>query len=219
MKADGFAEKRKQLVEAMCANGAVRTASVKEAFLKVKREIFFPKESREFAYFDEAFPIGFGQTISQPSTIATMLEMLGAEKGHKVLEVGAGSAYVLALLSEIVGPKGKVFGFEIVPELKELAEKNLKQLHCKNIKVIVGDGTLGLRQKAPFDRILVSAACPKIPEPLLGQLKEGGRAVAPIGNRFSQEMVLLEKTSGEAIEKQRLCCFVFVPLLGKFGWQ
>ena len=207
-----FSEKRKSLVKEMSDSGFLKSAEIKGAFLAVKREAFFPKEFENFAYSDEAFPIGFGQTISQPSTIAIMLEMLSPEKGMKILEIGAGSAYVIALLAQIVGQQGKVFGIELLPELKSLAEKNLKEAQCKNFELLLGNGCNGWREKKPFDRILISAACSEIPKALSTQLKENGKIVAPIGGSFSQELVLFQEENGVLAEKQRKCCFVFVPL-------
>ncbi|MDD5148763.1 MAG: protein-L-isoaspartate O-methyltransferase, partial [Candidatus ainarchaeum sp.] len=208
-----ISEKRKLLVKKMCESGVLESPLVEKAFLSVPREAFFPKEHKKLAYEDNAFPIGHGQTISQPGTIAIMLELLDAGMGMNVLEIGAGSAYVLALLSEIVGTKGRVFGMELLPELKTLAEKNLKKAKSgKNIELLLGNGCKGWKEKAPFDRILISAACTGIPKALEGQLKEGGKIVAPVGNLYSQEIVLMEKQNSALVEKERKCCFVFVPL-------
>ncbi len=213
MSEEAFAEQRKQLVQAM----NLHSKSVEKAFLSVKREQFFPAELKQYAYADSAFPIGFGQTISQPSTIAIMLEMLSVKPGDRLLEVGGGSGYVAALLSELVGVKGKVFAIELVCELQQRATKTLTQLGYKKVEMRCGDGTLGWREEAPFDCILISAACRQVPKPLTEQLKEGGKLVAPVGGRFTQEMVLLQKEKGKSVEKDSKCCFVFVPLKGKFG--
>lgn len=208
-----FALQRKKLVESM----QLQDERVKKAFLAVEREGFFTPELKQHAYADSAFPIGSGQTISQPSTIAIMLEMLAVAQGHKVLEVGAGSGYVTALLSELVGEKGKVFGIELVHELHQRATRALLELGYENIQLRCSDGTLGWKEEAQFDRIIISAACSKVPLPLIEQLAEKGKLVAPVGGSFSQEMVLLQKEKGKTIEKQRRCCFVFVPLKGKLG--
>lgn len=215
-----FKQKREHLVFYMQSTLALKTESVKKAFLAVKRELFMPGHLKEQAYADDAMPIGFNQTISQPSTIAVMLEMLEAKDGQKILEVGSGSGYVCALLSYIVGEKGRVFGVEIVPELVDRAKKSLELQGCKNVEIIKSDGSLGLKEKAPFDRILVSAACPFIPKPLLEQLKDDGIAVAPVGDRYTQMMEQLRKTKKGFLKQHYLqSYFVFVPLKGEHGWK
>ncbi|MFA4855998.1 MAG: protein-L-isoaspartate(D-aspartate) O-methyltransferase [archaeon] len=210
--AENFEEQRKSLVDKM----RLKNKAIEQAFLSIKRELFFPESMRSHAYEDTAFPIGLGQTISQPSTIAAMLEMLAVEKGNTVLEVGAGSGYVMALLSELAGSRGTVFGVELVHELHQKATRALLELGYNNFFLKCGDGTLGWKENAPFDRILISAACASVPNPLIEQLKEGGWLVAPIGASLSQELVLLQKEKGEVAEKESRCCFVFVPLKGKF---
>ncbi len=220
MNDDFFRLRREQLVQYMLASGAIKSDSVKNAFLNVKRETFMPSHLQQSAYSDEALPIGFGQTISQPSTIAAMLELLQIQEGNKVLEIGAGSAYVLALLSELTGKKGKVYGIEILPELKQRAEQTLRKCNYKNIKLKVGDGTLGWKEKAPFDRILLSAACPYVPKPLIGQLAENGRIVAPVGDKYTQMMNIIKKIKGHIIKEEFLeGYFAFVPLRGEYGWE
>ncbi|MBU1120948.1 MAG: protein-L-isoaspartate(D-aspartate) O-methyltransferase [archaeon] len=217
MKEDAFTEKRKQLVYFMKASGAIESIELENAFLKLKREVFFPQHMKEQAYSDNAFPIGFNQTISQPSTIAIMMELLDVKKGMKVLEVGAGSGYVCALLEELVGEKGKVYGIELVKELFEQAKKNLEVNGSKNIELFLGDGSKGLEEKALFDRILVSAACPFIPKPLFEQLNEKGRAVAPVGDSFSQQMMIMEKIKDKPFNRDSMKgFFVFVPLKGAY---
>ncbi|MEK6941715.1 MAG: protein-L-isoaspartate O-methyltransferase [archaeon] len=215
-----FWKKRKELVNEMKTDGAVSSKKTEEAFLKVKRELFVPPCLEKEAYENTALSIGFGQTISQPSTIAVMLEMLGVKPGEKVLEVGSGCGYVLALLSELAGKKGKVFGVEAVKELFEISKKNLKKQGCKKVEVACSDGSLGLPKAAPFDKIIVSAACPFLPKPLFDQLKEGGRAVAPIGDRGTQMIQAVSKKNGKPLKSDYLeNYFVFVPLLGKEGFH
>lgn len=212
--------KRKQLVEYMLGSGALKSRNIADAFLSVKRELFVPEDVRGQAYADEAMPIGFGQTISQPSTIAIMLEMLCAGRGQKVLEVGAGCGYVLALLSEIVGSEGSIIGVELVDELIGVCRKNLEKAKIKNAEVVLGNGTLGLPGRAPYDRIVVSAACPYIPKPLWEQLREKGAIVAPAGDRWSQIMTRARKFRGEMLKDEYLgTYFAFVPLRGEFGWK
>ncbi len=207
-----FEEKRERLVKNMFLR-----KPLKEAFLAVKREAFFVPELKQHSYEDSAFPIGFGQTISQPTTIAIMLSMLDVKKGDKVLEVGSGSGYVAALLSELVGKEGRVFGIELVHPLHQRATRALLELGYENVQLKCGDGTQGWREEMPFDRILVSAACERIPKKLVEQLDEGGRIMVPVGGYFSQDLVLLEKKKGKAAVKERRCCFVFVPLKGRFS--
>jgi len=213
MSKEDFAGQRKQLVKDL----ALKDKAVENAFLAVKREEFFPDELKQHTYVDRAFPIGFGQTISQPSTIAVMLEMLAVKKGSKVLEIGSGSGYVAALLSELVGSKGRVFAIEIVHELHQGALKKLVESSHENIFLKCGDGRLGWKQEAPFDGIIVSAACSSVPKTLIEQLEKKGKLVAPVGGRFSQEIVLLQNEKGKTVEKERRCCFVFVSLKGKFA--
>lgn len=210
---------RKKLVELMKAEGTIKSYEVEKAFLKTRREIFMPKEMEKQSYHDNAFSIGHGQTISQPSTIAIMLEMLSAKKGQKAGEIGSGCGYVTALLSCIVGGRGKVIGTEIIKELAEVSRKNLQKQGCKNAEIIEGDGVELLFEKRPFDRIIVSAACPFIPKKLFDCLNENGKIVAPTGDMFLQSMTSLEKVNGSPVKKQyERGHFVFVPLRGKHGY-
>lgn len=183
-----------------------------DAFSKVKREDFVPSNLKKMAYLDEALPIGNGQTISQPYTIATMLSFLNLKKGQKVLEIGSGCGYVLALLSELVGKDGKVFGIEII---KELAEKSRKKTErFKNASVYNKDGRKGLKKRGPFDGILISASCSDIPKPLVSQLDKNGIIAAPIGNKFGQSLVSFQKINGGLKTLENFPGFVFVPLVG-----
>ncbi len=181
------------------------------AFSKVKRGNFIPEKLRGLAYLDEALPIGEGQTISQPYTIATMLSFLNLKKGQKILEVGSGCGYVLALLSEIVGKHGNVFGIEKIKELADKSKKNTKNL--KNVRIYNKNGRFGLGKKSPFDRILISASCSEIPKPLISQLKKNGILVAPIGNKFNQSLVSFQKINGKLKIIENFQGFIFVPLV------
>ena len=186
--------------------------SIIDAFSKVKRENFITENMKSKAYEDTALPIGEGQTISQPYTTATMLSLLSLKKSQRVLEIGSGCGYVLALMSEMVGKKGKVFGMEIVGGLAEKSKENLEDY--KNVKVFHKSGFEGFPEKAPFDRIILSAACRSIPEKLMSQLKEGGILVAPQGSRFEQEIVVIQrKTDTEFEVIKKLPGFVFVPFV------
>lgn len=198
----------------MISSGVLKSKPIIDAFLKVRREEFFLENMKALSYEDSAFPIGYGQTISQPSTIAVMLELLEPRPEQKILEVGAGSGYVLALLSEIVGSKGRVIGVERVPELANRAKYTLRKLGYKNIDVVLCDGSKGFESEAPFDRILVSAACPKVPEALVKQLALHGRIVAPVGSRNMQQMQVITKDSeGNVKSFFAPGYFVFVPLI------
>ena len=208
-----FGEQRKRLVASMQHAGTIKSRAIADAFMGVKRELFFPG-SLEQAYVDSAFPIGYGQTISQPSTIAVMLEVLEAEKGMKVLEVGSGCGYVIALLSELVGEEGRVLGIELVPELASVSVSNIKKAGIANASVRFGDGTRAMPENALFDRILVSAASGEVPQTLVGQLAPQGKLVAPVGSRYTQMMKLVEK-DGQGNTRESFPYdgyFVFVPL-------
>ncbi|MEM4325682.1 MAG: protein-L-isoaspartate O-methyltransferase [Candidatus Pacearchaeota archaeon] len=182
-----------------------------DAFSSVNREDFVPPELEEQAYENTALPIGEGQTISQPYTIAIMLSELKLRAGQKVLEVGSGSGYVLALISKIIGKRGRVYGIEII---KKIADKSKKALvDFKNVRVYNRNGYKGLPEETPFDRILISAACREIPQPLLNQLKDGGLLVAPQGSRFEQDIVVMQRKGNEFLLKTRIPGFIFVPLV------
>ncbi len=213
-------QKRQQLAQYLKDTGAIESKEVENAFMKVKRELFMPKGMQENAYADEAIPIGFGQTISQPTTIAIMLEMLKAKKGMTIGEVGSGCGYACALLGELAGEKGKVIGVEIVKELAEASKKNLEKQKTKNAEIIQGEGIKVLSEKGPFDRILVSAACPFAPKELFDALKENGRIVAPVGDRYTQSMQAMTKAKGKPLKEEYLKAqFMFVPLGGKHGFD
>ena len=200
---------KSQLLSSLKSHGF--SNKILDAFSKVLRENFVPENLKSRAYEDTALPIGHGQTISQPYTIATMLKMLDLNKGQKVLEIGSGCGYVLALLSEILGKDGKVYGVEIVKELVEVSMKNLKDY--RNIKVYNKDGGDGLKEETPFDRILISAAIERIPEKILQQLKEGGILVAPVGSGgriYGQTLIKIQRKKNEFLIKEKIPGFAFV---------
>ena len=184
--------------------------NILDAFSKVKRENFIPKILKSKAYEDRALPIGKSQTISQPYTIATMLNLLDLKKGQKVLEIGSGCGYVLALISKIVGEKGKVYGIEIVKSLAEKSKLNLKDY--KNIKVYNKDGRKPL-EEAPYHRIIISAACREIPKEILNQLKDKALIVAPVGPRYAQSLVVIQRIKNNFKIKKELPGFIFVPFV------
>lgn len=203
------------MVENQIVERGIKNKRVIEAMKKVPRDLFVPEEIRDEAYDDRALPIGYGQTISQPYIVALMTELLELKGDEKVLEIGTGSGYQAAVLAEIVR---EVHTIERISELAELAKKKFEKLGYKNIKVYVKDGTEGLPEEAPFDRIIITAATPELPEPLIAQLKEGGIIVAPVGERFSQYMLKAEK-KGSELEQHYLIPVAFVPLIGKYGWK
>src|SRR4030042_3402013 len=201
-------------VESLIKEGWLRTPWIIEAFEKVKRIDFMPEDMKNLAELNEALPIGDGQTISQPLVVAFMLEQLGPEPGNKILDIGSGSGWTTALLADIVGKKGKVFGIEVIPELKEFGERNVRQysfIEKGIVKFILADGSKGYREEAPFDRILASASAKKIPQAWKEQLKIGGRIVAPIGT----SIWMIEKESEESFKKVEYPGFAFVPLISK----
>lgn len=201
---------KKILIESLRQKGF--SDEILNAFSKVERGNFISEDLKEQAYEDTALPLGNHQTISQPYTIAMMFSLLGLRKNQKVLEIGSGCGYALALLSEIVGEKGNVFGIEIIKDLFEKSKKNLRKYG--NVKIYNRNGRLGLKEKAPFDRILISAASDEIPKHLISQLKENGIIVAPILSESDHSLISFEKIKGKLKTKQEIPGFVFVPLVG-----
>ncbi len=209
-------EEKIRLIENLKRYGYLRSKKVEDAMLAVKREDFVPDNMRNLAYRDTPLEIGFGQTISAPHMVALMCEELELEEGLKVLEIGAGSGYHAAIISKIIGEKGKVYTVERIPELVEFAKNNLKKAGIENVEVILGDGSLGLPEHAPYDRILVTCSAPDIPQPLVEQLKEGGILLIPVGRTFSI-LIKGRKRHGK-LEKREICECAFVPLVGKLGF-
>jgi protein-L-isoaspartate(D-aspartate) O-methyltransferase len=206
--------RRREMVEALKRYG-IENRKVLKAFQEVKRHLFFPEEALDAAYDDGAYPIGFGQTISQPYTVAYMTTLLVERcPSGKVLEIGTGSGYQAAIL-EALGYS--VFTVERIFELFECTEKLFAGLGL-NIACHYGDGTLGWKEEAPFDGILVTAGAPEEPMPLLEQLAEKGCMVIPIGGYVSQQMTVMCKF-GEDFRKEVFQQFVFVPLVGREGWN
>lgn len=215
-----YGREREELIERLVRWGYLSKPEIIDAFRKVPRHEFVSASVRDYSYADQPLSIGHGQTISAPSMIAIMLESLDVKRGQKVLEVGTGSGYNAALLAELVGRKGKVFSIERIEELAEFGRTNLKQTGYGWVKVVVGDGTCGYGEGAPWDRILVTACAPEIPRPLLDQLEVGGKLGAPVGRHYMfQTWVVAEKGVGGdmRIEERGGCSFV--PLVGKCGWK
>ncbi|MDD5031450.1 MAG: protein-L-isoaspartate O-methyltransferase [Patescibacteria group bacterium] len=197
--------------------GYLKTPAIVEAFRKIKRRNFLVSKDKEKAEINAPVAIGFGQTISQPATVAFMFELLSPKRGEKILDVGSGSGWTCGLLAQIVGEKGKVYGVERIKRLKEMAESNLDKYDFIKkgiVQIFYSDGTRGLPTFSPFDRIIVAAAAEEIPEALLKQLKIGGRLVIPVGKQFeAQEMVVVDKVGENNFKKKIFPGFIFVPLI------
>jgi len=186
------------------------------AMNRVPRELFVPERLRSRAYDDIPLTIGYEQTISAPHMVAIMCDLLDLQDGMSVLEVGGGSGYHAAVMADLVGPEGHIFSIERHPELVARARESLNQAGINNVAMIEGDGSIGLPQHAPFDRISVAATAPRVPEPLKQQLKPGGKMVIPVGTVF-QELVLVTRKNGFAAEEKM--GVAFVPLIGKEGFS
>jgi protein-L-isoaspartate(D-aspartate) O-methyltransferase len=212
---DAFAEARRRMVEEQLRFRGIADEHVLAAMLRVPRHEFTPERFRDQAYEDHPLSIGEGQTISQPYIVASMLQALEISPGDKVLEVGTGSGYVTALLAELAG---SVFSIERHGSLAAEARELLSRMGYTNVKVIVGDGALGLAAAAPFDKITVAAAAEVLPPALLAQLAEGGRMIVPVGPPDSQQLQLIRKEHGEVRISLREPCR-FVPLVGGIGGE
>ncbi len=205
-----YAEKRDRMVKTQIAARGVRNKLVLDAMQKVPRHLFVSESLKEQAYSDGPLPIGEGQTISQPYIVALMTELLGLKGGEKVLEIGTGSGYQAAILAEIVE---EVYTIEIICSLAEMSENRLKQMGYQNITVRCGDGYQGWEEHAPFDGVIVTAAPDHIPQPLVDQLKVGGRLVIPVGDVFQELMVITKTETG--IKKMNAIPVRFVPMTGE----
>jgi len=186
-----------------------------DAFRDTPREKFVLEEDIDDAYDDYPKTIGFDQTISQPTTVMIMIQALELKNTDKVLEVGSGSGYCAAIMSRL---SHKIITFEIIPELMEFAQYNLKKDNITNVEIIKGDGTLGYDKEEPYDKIIITAASPHLPQPLIDQLKEGGIMVAPVGGSFGQKMIKGVK-KGNKLVLESMGYFTFVPLKGKYGYS
>jgi protein-L-isoaspartate(D-aspartate) O-methyltransferase len=203
-----FAAHRQRMVEQQLKPRDIKDQRVLAAMAKVPREEFIPVDARVDAYEDGPLPIGYDQTISQPYIVAFMTEQLGLKPGDRVLEVGSGSGYQAAILAELVA---EVYTIEIVEPLANTAKATLQRLGYKNVHIKAGDGYNGWPEEAPFDAIIVTCAPDKVPQPLVDQLIDGGRMVIPVGERFAQQLYLLEKKNGQLKESVTLPVR-FVPM-------
>ena len=210
-----FAELRQKMVDAQLRARGIRDERVLAAMGKVPRHLFVADKYQPSAYEDHPLPIGDGQTVSQPYIVAFMLEALAFEGWETVLEVGTGSGYQTALLAELAR---QVYSVERIERLARAAETLLQDLGYENVSLVVGDGSRGLAERAPFDVIVVSAAAPVIPQPLLEQLRQGGRMVIPVGPQHAQELKLVRRQEGGA-RVQNLEGCRFVPLIGEQGYD
>jgi len=204
---------RRRLVETLQRNG-IRSLPVLRAFEMTPRHLFVPTGVAHRAYEDSALPIGSGQTISQPSVHARYLELLALSGHERVLEIGTGSGYQTVLLSHLAA---QIFSIERIPQLLDRAREVIHQTSARNISLLLGDGTLGWRDYAPYDAILVSAASPDVPPPLREQLAEGGRILIPLGTREDQMLTVVTRR-GKELERVDVAPVRFVPLLGAHGW-
>jgi len=212
---DAFAQARRVMVDRQIRARGVRDERVLRAMQRVPRERFVPVDARAEAYLDRPLPIGSGQTISQPYMVATMLDVLACESEMTALEIGAGSGYQAALLGELCR---EVWAVEIVEGLATRAQAVLEDLGYDNVHIVVADGTEGLPEHAPYDRIIVAAGAPTVPAPLQQQLADGGRLVIPVGSRINQCLVVIDREGEEFVQRESTPC-VFVPLVGRHGWK
>ena len=211
----GRAEERIGMVNTQIRSRGVKNQSVLSAMEQIPRHLFVPEKFTHLAYHDHPIPIGHDQTISQPYIVARMTELLAPEAGDQVLEIGTGTGYQAALLAAM---GTNVISLERIPALAEGARENLQRARIQNVMVFVADGTLGWKDMAPYDGIIITAATPAIPPPLIQQLADGGRLVAPVGTAQMQELVRLTKRI-QGILTERFEGVRFVPLIGKYGWN
>ncbi|MEW6680826.1 MAG: protein-L-isoaspartate(D-aspartate) O-methyltransferase, partial [bacterium] len=212
---DIYKEKRMMMVKEQIERRGIKDKGVISAMQAIPRDVFVRENEREEAYGDFPLPIGEGQTISQPYIVALMTSLLKLSGEEIVLEIGTGSGYQAAILSKLAK---EVHSIERISSLAERAKKILESLKIENVHIIVGDGTLGLLEYAPYDRIIVTAASRDIPKPFIDQLKDKGIMVIPVGERFHQRLVVVKKEKGMIKEYDEGGCVV-VPLIGKYGFE
>lgn len=204
------------MVEQQLVPGGIRDRRVLTAMQQVPREEFVPQPARADAYHDGPLPIGLGQTISQPLTVALMCEALQLVGHERVLEIGTGSGYAAAVLSHLAA---EVYTVERIPQLANQAAQRLSRLGFDHVHVEVGDGTLGLPAHAPYDAIVVTAGGDSLPPPFVTQLTDGGRIVMPIGESQAVQTMYRFTRQGDTVSSEQLGSFIFVPLLGEHGWH
>lgn len=210
-----YEKERRRMVDDQIVGRGIKDERVLAAMRRVPRHEFLPEAMRGMAYADNALPIGEGQTMSQPYMVAIMTELLGLTSTERVLEIGTGSGYQAAVLAELCS---KVYTVERIKTIAEKARATLDRLGYQNVAIKVYDGTYGWKEMAPFDAIMVTAGAPEIPAPLVEQLKDGGRMVIPVGERFGQSLLKVIKTAEGTVTQRSIPC-VFVPLIGNHGWK
>jgi protein-L-isoaspartate(D-aspartate) O-methyltransferase len=216
-KVQDHRQDRYDLVEDLIRRGYLHSDAAIQAMRSTPREVFMPEEIQHLAYVDRPQSIGENQTISAPHMVAIMVEALDLRPGHRVLEVGAGSGYHAAVVANMVGPEGHVYTIERIEPLADMARHNIRMAGLgKNVSIFQGDGSVGLPEHAPYDRIFVACAAPNIPKPLEKQLVEGGKILVPVG-RFHQDLLLGIMEGGRLRIKDMGGC-IFVPMLGKYGF-
>jgi protein-L-isoaspartate(D-aspartate) O-methyltransferase len=206
----------RKMIETQIINRGISDKNVINAMIKIDRKNFVIEDNKDSCYEDRPLSIGYGQTISQPYIVGLMTEKLKVQPEDKVLEIGTGSGYQTAILCQLAD---FVYTIERIEELYKFAEHNLNKVGITNVKQILSDGTLGYEENAPYDKIIITAGAPSVPEPYFKQLKPGGRLIMPVGQRYSQSLDIYtvdNKHNPELIEKDPGC--VFVPLKGKYGW-
>lgn len=213
-----FVQQKNELVRFWKDNFSFNENEIK-AFESVKREDFIPDNLKMQAYEDVPLPILRGKTISQPSTVMMMTHALDLKPGEKVFEIGTGSGYQTAIIAKIIGEKGRVITTEILPELVAFAKENFKKAGLKNIEAYEEDGSKGMKDKGPFDKIIITAASREFPKELLEQLKPNGIIVGPVGDASEQEMIRGRKDKNGKLELEFLGQFLFSPLYGKYGFE
>jgi protein-L-isoaspartate(D-aspartate) O-methyltransferase len=205
---------RERLVETLREKG-IRDLSVLHAFERTPRHAFVPSGLRHRAYEDAPLPIGNGQTISQPWVHARYLELLELKGNERVLEIGTGSGYQTVLLAHLAS---QVFSIERIPALFQQAREAIQRSGVRNVSLLLGDGSLGWREYAPYDAIIVAAGAPGLPQPLIDQLADGGRLIVPVGDKEEQRLIVAQR-KGDIIETQEIAPVRFVPLVGSHGWS
>lgn len=210
-----YEKERIRMVDEQIVGRGVKDERVLAVMRKIPRHEFLPEGIRGMAYNDSALPIGEGQTMSQPYMVALMTEFLGLKGTERVLEIGTGSGYQAAVLAELCQ---KVYSVERIKTVADKARATLDRLGYKSVAIKIYDGTYGWKEMAPYDAIVVTAGSPDVPAPLVEQLKEGGRMVIPVGDRYGQQLVTVVKTAEGTITERSIPC-VFVPLIGNHGWK
>lgn len=212
-------KEKDQLIKSLELSGYIKSSKVKKAMLKVPRELFVPEKYYDQAYSDTPLSIPGNQTISASHIHGITLENLKLKEGDKFLEIGAGSGIMLAYARELVGKKGKVIGIEINKETYEFGKNNLEKSGYKDIILIHGDGSLGYPKYAPYDKIVVSAASPDIPKPIIEQLKPSGTLLIVIGSPYGEQtLIKIKKTKTGKLIRKEILSVIFVELKGKYGW-